>query len=135
MEILQIISLGTMETKVCNKCNEELPITSFCRHSGSNYYRPECKQCNNKLSRIRRALKKKHGDPPEDYICPICHRTAEEVKGKGGEKCSTWVIDHDHETNEFRGWLCHCCNRGVGCFHDSILILNRAINYLTKPPK
>ena len=124
-----------METKICSKCNKELPIITFSKANGANYYRAECKECNNKLSRIRKSLKKKYGDPPEDYTCPICNRTAEEVKGKGGVNCSTWVLDHDHKTNEFRGWLCHCCNRGLGCFQDNIQILNKAISYLTKPPK
>tara|TARA_Y100001951_G_scaffold30527_1_gene23866 strand:- start:190 stop:576 length:387 start_codon:yes stop_codon:yes gene_type:complete len=119
-----------METKICNKCNRELSIICFSKANGANYYRPECKECNNNLSRKRKQLRKKYGNPPVGYICPLCHRTEEEVKGLGGKKCSTWVLDHDHKTDTFRGWLCHSCNRGLGFFQDSIIILDRAKTYL-----
>ena len=73
-------------TKICNKCNKNLPLTSFSSHSGANYLRPECKKCNNKLSKIRLELKAKYGNPPKDYKCPICSKTEEEVAGKGNNK-------------------------------------------------
>ena len=41
-------------------------------------------------------------------------------------------MDHDHKTKEFRGWLCHKCNRGLGTFDDNIDMLLRAINYLSR---
>lgn len=116
--------------KICNKCKRELSVDKFSKHGGANYFRPECKECNNKLSKIRKQIKEQYGMPPKGYCCPICNGTEEEVKGKGGINCSTWVVDHDHKTNKFRGWLCHACNRGVGCFHDDIEYLKRAINYL-----
>jgi hypothetical protein len=40
------------------------------------------------------------------------------------------VLDHDHDTDEFRGWLCNDCNNALGKFRDSIDMLRRAINYL-----
>lgn len=39
-------------------------------------------------------------------------------------------IDHNHETGEVRGLLCHNCNVGIGKFNDSIELLNNAIVYL-----
>lgn len=39
-------------------------------------------------------------------------------------------VDHDHETNEIRGLLCHNCNRGIGLLGDSIDRLQSAIEYL-----
>ena len=123
----------TLTHKTCNKCYKELPISMFSKHSGSkapNYYRPECKSCNNQLSKVRRYLKEQYGSPPKNYRCPICNGTEQDVKGKGGLTCSSWVIDHDHKTDKFRGWLCHKCNRGIGCFHDDITMLKKAIYYL-----
>jgi hypothetical protein len=68
--------------------------------------------------------------PKGEYTCPICLGTEEEVKGKGNTKNGPWVIDHCHETDAFRGWLCHKCNRSLGGFDDSVDILSRAIKYL-----
>jgi|TARA_B110000858_G_scaffold189052_1_gene235349 hypothetical protein len=118
--------------KKCTKCTEILPLSFFSYHSGSNYLRPECKKCNNELGRVRNYLKGKHGMPQKDYICPICNGSEEKVKGKGNLKNGSWVLDHCHETDSFRGWLCHKCNRALGCFDDNIETIYRAIKYLKK---
>lgn len=120
------------ENKTCNKCNLTLHISSFSKHSGSNYYRPECITCNNKLSKVRKKLKDIHGEPPNNYICPICKSNANEVDGKGNKRNGSWVCDHDHIKDTFRGWLCHKCNRGIGCFDDDKEKLKNAIRYLEK---
>jgi hypothetical protein len=80
---------------------------------------------------IRRKLRKIYGMPSEHYVCPICNQNAEQVKGKGNTKNGPWVIDHCHETGEFRGWLCHKCNRALGGFDDNKQILKRAVDYLS----
>lgn len=124
LEIPEVI-----DGRVCNKCNIKKPIEAFSYHSGSNYFRPECKQCNNELAKIRAELKKIHGTAPKGYYCPICNLSTEQVEGKGG-RAGAWVLDHCHETNTFRGWLCHTCNRAIGCFGDDIERLEKAIEYL-----
>jgi len=120
------------DTKVCNKCLQRLPINCFSPHSASNYLRPECKDCNNKLSKLRKELKDIHGTAPEGYLCPICGGSEEEVSGKGNKANGAWVLDHCHERDTFRGWLCHKCNRGIGCFNDDTERLNKAISYLNQ---
>ena len=119
------------ETKVSNKCDKELPLSCFGFHSASNYLRPECKKCNNKLAKLRKQLKEIYGIPLLGYLCPICGGSEEEVKGKGNKLNGAWVLDHCHEEDTFRGWLCHKCNRGIGCFNDNVNRLINATNYLT----
>ena len=121
--------LGNGEKK-CNKCNTLLPLSSFSPHSGGTYLRPECRKCNNDLSKVREYLKSVHSPPSKNYACPICLGSEEDVKGKGNTRNGSWVLDHCHETESFRGWLCHKCNRALGGFDDNIDILKRAINYL-----
>ncbi len=121
--------LGAGERR-CSKCNLLLPLDRFSAHSGANYLRPECKSCNNELSKVRNYLKEKHPAPSTDHICPICLGTEEDVKGKGNTKNGSWVLDHCHETESFRGWLCHKCNRALGGFDDDVEMLSRAIKYL-----
>ena len=39
-------------------------------------------------------------------------------------------FDHDHETGNFRGWLCTNCNTGIGKLGDSIKGIENALRYL-----
>ena len=120
--------------KLCNKCNTLLPLSNFSAHSGGNYLRPECKKCNNELSKVRNYLRSIHDEPTENYTCPICLGSEEDVRGKGNTRNGSWVLDHCHEKETFRGWLCHKCNRALGGFDDDVGILKRAIAYLQGEP-
>jgi len=122
--------LGSEDGKFCNKCNQLLPLTAFSAHSGANYLRPECKSCNQELTRVRTELRQKHGMPSKGYCCPICSGDEEGVKGKGNTRNGSWVLDHCHDTDSFRGWLCHKCNRALGGFNDDVSLLQNAIKYL-----
>jgi NAD(P)H-flavin reductase len=42
------------------------------------------------------------------------------------------VYDHCHTSGNFRGWLCHHCNVGLGFFKDNPDALKKAIDYLNK---
>ena len=122
-------------TKVCSKCGIEKPIENFGKSSGANYRRTECNECNRELGRVRRYLKEITPPPPEDHKCPICLKSAEEVKGAGGQKSGHWCLDHDHKTKQFRGWICHTCNRAIGQLNDDVERLKRAIDYITRSRK
>jgi len=58
--------------------------------------------------------------------CAICKSLE---SGKAG---SDWATDHCHITNKVRGILCHRCNLAIGMFKDNILILQSAIEYLSR---
>jgi len=128
--------LAKEETKVCTKCKRDLPLSVYRPHSGNlNYLRSECKFCENFLAKERYEIRKTAPPPPENHTCPICHKTAEEAKGRGGKNLGPWVYDHDHETKEFRGHLCHDCNRALGNFGDCIERMQRGIEYLKRNKK
>jgi transcription initiation factor IIE alpha subunit len=59
---------------------------------------------------------------PENYACPICHK-----------KDKKYYLDHDWKNKQFRGYLCNACNVALGLLKDDVVILNRAIAYLTSP--
>ena len=54
--------------------------------------------------------------------CSICKT---DKPGKRG-----FQVDHDHETGKVRGLLCNKCNKGLGFFVDSVVVLKSAIQYL-----
>lgn len=66
------------------------------------------------------ASKGNGGRIPPNQPCAIC----------GKETRLVW--DHEHETGEFRGWICHPCNSMLGFSYDNVNTLARAIEYLTK---
>jgi hypothetical protein len=55
--------------------------------------------------------------------CAICGVPDVECTGK-------FHMDHNHETGEFRGWLCGNCNKGLGFFRDSEELLIDALHYV-----
>lgn len=78
----------------------------------------------------RRALWwRRRGSSPPTRLRPVrC-----ECCGKKPKR--TLHFDHCHKKKEFRGWLCHGCNIGLGMFKDSPKLLMRAIQYLKKYSK
>jgi len=116
------------KTKVCAKCKQELPLSSFAKANG-NYPRSECRDCGKKQAKIREELKKQHTKPGVDYLCPVCNRGYEDIKFNGNRH-GGWCLDHDHKTGQFRGWLCHDCNKALGFFKDNVELLKSAIEYI-----
>ncbi len=65
----------------------------------------------------------------QNNVCAICEKP--ETALKNG-KVKSFAIDHDHLTGKIRGLLCSKCNRGIGYFKDSKILLSNAIEYLEK---
>ena len=125
------------ESRTCIKCGEEKLLTEFAtRYSGNNgncEYRNDCKDCQKHATKQVSKLRKLHPMPDiETHVCPICERNRHEIDGfKDNPKNNhPWVLDHDHETGQFRGWICSYCNVGLSRFKDNINALQRAIQYV-----
>ena len=118
------------KTKTCGICKESLPLTMFGKDGGAKYLRYECKPCAKKQASIVSKLKKSSPPVPKDHVCPICLRSESEIKLSNPNKKGIWCCDHDHTTNQFRGWLCHKCNLGLGNLNDDPMRLQRAIDYV-----
>jgi hypothetical protein len=115
--------------KVCSKCLIKKPLDSYRIESSRNwrippdqrkiYYREECKECEKKLSKQLREAKKYA--TPKPIECECC-----------GKKTENLLVDHDHQTGKFRGWLCKTCNIGIGKLGDNLSGLERAVLYLKR---
>lgn len=106
------------ETQVCDTCNIEKSILKFeadTRPTGT-YRRKKCKDCRRESSKRVDELYKIHGHKKPEH-CEKC-----------GEKAKL-VLDHDHETHEFRGWLCNYCNLGIAWLGDTKEGLQDGIEY------
>ena len=122
-------------TKICIKCKQEKSLESFItlgrRDIKNNNVRMNiCKKCEQKKMKQVAELKKTHAYPDENYKCPICFKVPEQIIPETNGKTSPFVLDHDHKTGAFKGWLCNKCNSALGFFEDNINYVKRALNYL-----
>ena len=62
----------------------------------------------------------------QNSVCAICGQF--ETHRRGQRLC----VDHNHDSNEVRGLLCHHCNTGLGLLGDNVQTLQNAIDYLRK---
>ena len=98
-----------------------------------------CKQCHNIRSLANNAkpevrkrtrssqLKNRYGITYEEFEKMF---SAQEGRCKICNKQKEIVVDHNHNTDEVRGLLCHNCNRGIGFLMDSPAIIKNAYEYL-----
>ena len=120
------------EFKTCYVCRKNLPLEYFPYSHGpqlKKWRRRDCKSCLEKNSAIRAKLLKQNPYPDDNYKCPICLEG--KVHSITGVK-RKWNLDHCHETNTFRGFLCSSCNKALGFFREDTTVFKRIINYLNK---
>lgn len=118
-----------MELLKCTRCKNEKPATaeffplhnkkrngldSWCRSCRATYRNEICR--GKFRANISDALLKSIKEDIKE--CVIC-----------GDM-NDLVVDHDHVTGNVRGMLCNHCNRGLGHFRDSPMLLEFAAQYL-----
>jgi hypothetical protein len=88
-----------------------------------------------RLVRLKK-LAKRFGVSPEFLVgilekqgqsCAICKKKFDQ-----SVLSSRAVLDHDHETDEIRGYLCNSCNIAIGCFQESLEFIESAAAYLKR---
>ena len=115
----------TQEYKTCVKCKEAKNISFFrtCRlyknSQCGQYIRSECRACEKVAS--KQLIHARKNAPPKPKYCECCLQETDH-----------FVLDHDHQTGQFRGWLCRNCNQGIGKLGDTLEGIQNAIRYLTK---
>ncbi len=127
---------ATTTHKKCTKCHIIQPLSEYRKAGGSNI-RSDCRTCVDKINkpyRRNRLLKKLYGISLEDYnnivtaqnnLCAICG-LSEPHDG------ASLAVDHNHSTGKIRELLCSHCNLLLGHSKDSVEVLQKAIQYLTK---
>lgn len=84
-----------------------------------------CDSCRKKQSKISRKLAKAYSHTrPADNKCACCGNVPPNGK--------QLVLDHDHSTEKFRGWICSACNTGIGWLGDTKESVLQAYNYLVQ---
>lgn len=117
---------------VCKNCGTRQPPDQFC-HMPSGEIKRKCRTCARSQSNLIKELKLKHPYPEDpDYSCPICERTIDKIADHGQTRLQNWVLDHCHDTETFRGWICHHCNVALGHFKDSADRVKSALRYLER---
>ncbi len=114
---------------VCINCNTRQPPDQFF-HMPSGEIKRKCRTCARNQSLLIKELKSANPYPSSDYSCPICDRGMDDISKHGQTRLQNWVLDHCHDTETFRGWLCHHCNVGLGAFSDNLNRLRKAVTYL-----
>jgi|TARA_R110000787_G_C13318512_1_gene436209 uncharacterized ferredoxin-like protein len=118
IEVPTSIEKGT--GKICVYCQEEKKLDSFQTHLGyKDKLDIRCRKCVREQAQVRAYLKK--DAPPKSLTCNCC-----------GIETDKMVLDHCHDTLEFRGWLCTNCNMGIGKLGDKIEGIQKALIYLKK---
>lgn len=139
--------------KMCTVCKVAKPFEDFYDGykakkqrdvTNKKYPHSRCKECDharvrvyhkdNKAKVTKRQLishrRRLYGLNEEEYnnmilsqnnLCAICNKPSNK----------TLHIDHDHVTGRVRGLLCSNCNLGIGLLEEDLIILNRAIEYLS----
>lgn len=124
--------------KICTGCKTSKHFSEYSKNKhGKHGLQPKCKACLLIQQRTRRA---NGDDTTYRYRYGKTTQELQEILNKQDNKCAicknvfmnrfNTVVDHDHKTGLFRGFLCRKCNTGLGMFNDDKTLLKEAIKYL-----
>ena len=133
-ELFSVVEEICEDGLVCIKSDIRQPIENFQQmsytKSGEAEIKRTCRSCQKGHRQVIATLRKQNVYPDKNYRCPICERNIEEVNKYNQKLLGTWVLDHCHDTNTFRGYICKHCNDGLGGFRDDLTTIERAVIYL-----
>lgn len=120
----------------CISCGLVQPIENYksvyVKGNKRGEIKRTCKSCTRGHQFLIQQLRLENPYPDKDYTCPICERDIAQVGRLGQPRMQMWVLDHCHDTETFRGWLCSNCNTGLGGLKDNINRVTNALKYLKK---
>ena len=64
----------------------------------------------------------------QDHKCKLCGCKKEDKRNMTHVQLS---IDHNHETGEIRGLLCHTCNMAIGMLKDDPVLIKKVLEYIS----
>ena len=118
--LMNISTPYMMSTKRCKECGEFRHYTDFPLFSTVGAGRKNtCKVCSKQQATVRRRLRRQNPPPSSPGNCPSC-----------GRHTTKWVLDHCHDTDKFRGYICDSCNVAFGKFADDPIIMHRSLTWL-----
>ena len=124
---------ATQERRICGEIK---PLTAFDRNRNSHNKsgrRYDCKKCRSskgpKYANRGDDVRKKYGitRPDMGTPCEICGQVP--LKDELTLKSSLFM-DHCHEKNIPRGFLCSRCNSALGSFGDNLNGIMKVVQYL-----
>jgi|TARA_B110000858_G_scaffold168486_1_gene197007 hypothetical protein len=107
--------------KVCIWCDTHKPMLDFGLYNRNADGRDNrCRKCISHSTGIIAMLRKYAPEKPE--VCECCLKPPKKK----------FVLDHCHQGEVFRGWLCDHCNLAIGMLGDNITGIEKALAYLKK---
>lgn len=132
--------MGTL-TKLCTKCGLEQDLDNFyIELKAGDGHQKYCIPCQKRLVRAS-VLKRQSYYKEQQRIRNLAQyglslEKYQDLVQKQENRCKICgvvqdlVVDHNHETGQFRGLLCISCNAGLGFFKDDPEFLLYAHKYL-----
>ena len=103
---------------LCNTCGNEGAFSVAATTTTKVYLKRTCKTCCKVAATQHNILKLTHTASGDK--CQCC--------GASGKL----ILDHCHQSGDFRGWLCQSCNVGIGKLGDSEEAIRRALDYIVR---